>query len=60
MFSYPLDCSYQLKKDATDLYLQSKRTYCERRGIQWMLQNKRPFKLREKLKELEVILFEHL
>lgn len=48
---------YHLKKDASDLYLQSKKTYSEQRGLQWTPQNKRPFKLREKLKELEVSSF---
>lgn len=43
-----------MKKDCTDVYQQSKKAYCESRGITWTAQNKRPVKLKDKIKELEV------
>lgn len=45
---------YHVKKDSTDVYLQSKKAYCVSRGITWTVQNKRPVKLKDKIKELEV------
>lgn len=47
-------CRYYLKKDAHDVYLQSKKDYCERRGGVWVLPNKRPHKLKDKLREFDV------
>ncbi|XP_057663252.1 WD repeat-containing and planar cell polarity effector protein fritz [Diorhabda carinulata] len=45
---------YYTKKEGTDnIYSQSKKQFCEQRGISWYLPNKRPQKLRDKLKELE-------
>ena len=35
------------------MFLEGKKTYCHRRGSTFVLRNKRPFKLKEKLKELE-------
>ncbi|KAK4887641.1 hypothetical protein RN001_003912 [Aquatica leii] len=48
---------YYLRKDAQDqLLYKSKKLYCEKRGLVWYPINKRPFKVKDKLKELE----EHL
>ncbi|KAG5890065.1 hypothetical protein JTB14_003630 [Gonioctena quinquepunctata] len=45
---------YYVKKESNDsLYGQSKKIYCEQRGTFWNLPNKRPQKLRDRLKELE-------
>lgn len=45
---------YYTKKDTTEsVYLLSKKSYCERRGLLWNVANKRPHKLKNKLKELE-------
>lgn len=45
---------YYNKKDATDAILgQSKKQYCEQRGLIWHVLNKRPHKLKDKLRELE-------
>lgn len=43
-----------MKKDAHDVYLQGKRDFCERRGVVWVLPNKRPHKLKDKLREFDV------
>lgn len=45
---------YSSKKDTADLYSASKKLYCERRDLSWTVPNKRPHKLKDKLKELEV------
>lgn len=47
---------YHVKKDSTDVYQQSKKAYCVSRGITWTVQNKRPVKLKDKIKELEVFM----
>nr|XP_023016228.1 WD repeat-containing and planar cell polarity effector protein fritz [Leptinotarsa decemlineata] len=45
---------YYIKKEGGDsLYGQSKKLYSENRGIYWNLPNKRPQKLRERMKEFE-------
>ncbi|XP_967164.3 WD repeat-containing and planar cell polarity effector protein fritz [Tribolium castaneum] len=45
---------YYSKKDPSDsLCYQSKKKYCDQRGVIWHLPNKRPQKLRDRLKELE-------
>jgi hypothetical protein len=46
---------YHEKKEVTDSpYNESKRSYAEKRGMTWLLQNKRPTKLKESIRELEV------
>lgn len=46
---------YHDKKDVTDSpYNESKRSYAEKRGMTWLLQNKRPAKLKDSIRELEV------
>lgn len=46
---------YHEKKEVTDSpYNESKRSYAEKRGMTWLLQNKRPTKLRDSIRELEV------
>lgn len=51
---------YYSKKDATDsVYISSKRSYCEHRGVYWNVVNKRPTKLKNKLKELEDLLLQN-
>lgn len=45
---------YYAKKETQDsLYNNSKKQYCEQRGVLWNPINKRPNKLRDRLKELE-------
>ncbi|CAG9861084.1 unnamed protein product [Phyllotreta striolata] len=45
---------YYNKKEGNDLLSShSKKDYCDKRGLLWYLPNKRPHKLKEKLKELE-------
>lgn len=47
---------YQDKKDVVDVpYNEAKRTFVEKRGMTCVLQNKRPNKLRDRLKDLEVL-----
>lgn len=47
-------CRYYNKKEAADVVLgQSKKQYCEQRGLMWHVVNKRPNKLKDKLRELE-------
>uniref|UniRef100_A0A6P7FBI0 WD repeat-containing and planar cell polarity effector protein fritz-like n=1 Tax=Diabrotica virgifera virgifera TaxID=50390 RepID=A0A6P7FBI0_DIAVI len=45
---------YYTKRDGTEtLNGQSKKQYCDQRGLHWYLPNKRPHRLKDKLKELE-------
>ncbi|PSN33632.1 hypothetical protein C0J52_14255, partial [Blattella germanica] len=51
---------YHEKKDVTDSpYNESKRSYAEKRGMTWLLQNKRPNKLKDSIRELEELLAQH-
>jgi hypothetical protein len=46
---------YHEKKDVTDSpHSESKRSYAETRGMTWLLQNKRPTKLKDSVRILEV------
>jgi len=46
---------YHDKKDVTvSPYNESKRSYAEKRGMTWLLHNKRPAKLKDSVRELEV------
>nr|XP_022909980.1 WD repeat-containing and planar cell polarity effector protein fritz [Onthophagus taurus] len=45
--------SYHLTKDVGNVYDSTKKSYCEKRGVAWNLTNKRPHKLKDKLKELD-------
>ncbi|CAG9820267.1 unnamed protein product [Phaedon cochleariae] len=48
---------YYSKKEGNEtLARQSKKLYCEQRGLLWNLPNKRPQRLRDRLKELEEFL----
>lgn len=47
---------YYSKKEAGDSTRQIKKQYCEQRGLLWTINNKRPQKLRDRLKELEELL----
>ncbi|KAF5300026.1 hypothetical protein FQR65_LT09283 [Abscondita terminalis] len=49
---------YYQRRDAQDLLYKSKRLYSEQRGITWHPPNKRPFKVKDKLKELEECLLQ--
>lgn len=43
-----------MKKESDDSVIsQSKKQYCEQRGLIWTPLNKRPYKTRERLRELE-------
>lgn len=51
---------YVLRKSDNDsLNLISKRTYFEQRGLVWTPLNKRPVKLKDKLRELEELLYQN-
>ncbi|KDR08346.1 WD repeat-containing and planar cell polarity effector protein fritz [Zootermopsis nevadensis] len=51
---------YHEKKDVTDSpYNESKRSYAEKRGMTWLLQNKRPTKLKDCVRDLEELLAHH-
>lgn len=57
----PITCisyfRYYNKKDTGDsVFGQIKKRYCEQRGVLWNINNKRPQKLRDRLKELEELL----
>ena len=45
---------YSSRKDTSDVHSASKKLYCERRDLSWAAPNKRPHKVKDKLKELEV------
>ncbi|CAH0547326.1 unnamed protein product [Brassicogethes aeneus] len=45
---------YSSKKDTQEsLYLTSKKNYCKQRNVTWDINNKRPHKLKDRLKDLE-------
>lgn len=47
---------YSINKETCDnVHYLSKRTYCENRGLTWIPTNKRPHKLKDKIKEFEVL-----
>ncbi|XP_067009691.2 WD repeat-containing and planar cell polarity effector protein fritz [Anabrus simplex] len=51
---------YHEKKDTSDLpYNEGKRSFAEKRGMTWVLHNKRPNKLKDAVKELEDQLLQH-
>lgn len=46
---------YDRKENQQNSIMQSKKSYTDKRDYLWNLPNKRPAKLKEKLKELEVV-----